>query len=110
MESCGSLWFWENQTAVSEFGLAATRVNGTDQIMQSLMDGKLVIASVTNFPLPNNPAGHITLLRKYVDGQFYFADPFSTGWAAVDDVSRRPYSAEEVASMINVAWALSPAR
>jgi hypothetical protein len=108
MNTCGSLWFWNNKPTSDRWGLQAASVTGTDQIAQSLVAGKLVIASVTSFPLPGSPVGHITLLRKYENGQFFFADSFADGWSAVKDVSRRGYSAAEVASMLNQAWALSP--
>jgi lysophospholipase L1-like esterase len=115
--SCGSQWFWNEAKAKEYFKINVTAISGgATQIANSLTSqgngsatsrNKLVLASVNNFPLPGISAGHITVIRKYDNGKFYFADPYSTGWTAVPDVSRRAYTSEEVSSMINQAWEIT---
>ena len=106
--SCGTNIIQNQQKIMNEFKIQAFQIRGTDQIAQSLLSGKLVIASVTSFPLPGKPVSHITVIRKYENGLFYFADSFADGWSELKDVSRHGYSSEDLASMIFESWEITP--
>jgi hypothetical protein len=105
---CGSDWFWTEAKTQTTYGIKVTAISGPQKIADSLKAGHLVIMTVGHFPLPSSPdQGHISVIRKYADGNFYLADPYAEGWKDLKDVSRHPYSEADLASIVSQAWDVS---
>jgi uncharacterized protein YvpB len=108
---CGSSWFWEQENTQTTYGITTTAIASPQQMIDALKAGKLVIISVGHFPLPtSSDKGHISIIRKYSGGNFYFADPYADGWADLKDVSRHPYSEADLASVVTTAWEIGVAK
>ncbi len=107
-DGCGSAWFWETQEAQREFGITVTPITSSE-FASTLRSGKIILVSLSAFPTPDSPVGHISVIRK-VDqgGLFYFADTYSGAWGSETEegASRMTFTEEQLAGMNKGAWAI----
>lgn len=107
-DGCGSEWFWSDIAFQSKFGVSVTSIK-SEEVASTLSSGKLVLASLTAFPIESSAVGHISVIRK-VDsqGNFFFADTYSGGWAgeSPEGASRMPYTQAQISSINKGLWAI----